>query len=182
MIIRRTVWRIPLAKRSTRRNLLVAFWIVVAAATILTGLGADNRLHWFPDTSIGAAEGLGGGLLVYMMTILAIGHVVDFEGKDPRARTPFQLVNGFIDGALLVGDSTPARIDERDAIIRNKAHFSAFRIMRSFALWGVLIFNIPSMLQHHPWLSAPIAFLMFMILMYLPQTLVLWTEPDMEAE
>jgi hypothetical protein len=185
-MIKRELLGIPLARRNTRRLLLVCFWAVIVASAVLMALRSADllpRLHKMEPAPFGAIDGLTAALLLYIFIRGASGNVVDFEGREFKASSPITSLNGFIDGFRSVGINNTflEKVDERTTSVRNAAHFDAYRKLRSIALWTVLFLTfLSSALEQHEWLAAPLSFLFFLGLMFLPQTLVLWTEPDME--
>ena len=187
MIVKRAVFGISLARRSTRRLLLACFWTTIAAFAGVMALRAADlllRLHKTDPMPIGATDGLTAALIFYLLSRAALGNVVDFEGSEFKASSPIPFLNGFIDGFRSAGINNThfAKIDERTVSIRNLVHFDAYRKLRSVVLWtALLLIFLSSTLEQHKWLAAPLCFIFFLGLMFLPQTLVLWTEPDMEA-
>jgi hypothetical protein len=186
MIVRSAVLGISLERRSTRRLLVVCFWAAITALTVLEGLRAADllpRLHKADPMPYGATDGLTSALLLYIVIRLSLSNIVDFEGREFKASTPIAFLNGFVDGfrSMGINNTSLAKVDERTASIRNLTHFDAYRKLRSFVLWAVvLLWFLPRGLEHQKWLGAPLSFHFFLGLMFLPQTLVLWTEPDME--
>jgi len=185
-MIKRKLLGISLARRNRRRRLLVCFWTVIVAIAVLMALLAADllpRLHKTDPMPVDAVDGVATALLLYILIRGASGNVVDFDGTEFKASAPIALLNGFIDGFRSVGINKTylEKVDERTTSVRNAAHFDAYRKLRSVALWTVLLLTfLSSVLERNEWLAAPLSFLFFLGLMFLPQTLVLWTEPDME--
>jgi hypothetical protein len=158
----------------------------MAAASICIGLRAADllpRLHRMEPSPLGFSDGLAWGLIFYFLIGAIIGRIDNFQYKRFEANTPFPFVNGFLDGirsGRSENEMDPTRIDERDAGIRNVVHFDAYKKIQSLALWGTILLLFSSAKNYPQWLTAPLAFLIFLIVMFLPQTLFLWHEPDME--
>ena len=124
-------------------------------------------------------------MIVYFLIRAITGRVVNFQYKRLDANTPLPFVNGFLDGVRagrFENDTEPARIDERDAGIRSSIHFFAYQKIRTLVQWGTILLVFFFAKNYPQWIAAPLAFLIFLIVMFLPQTLYLCTEPDMEPE
>lgn len=183
MINLRSVFGLSLARRRVRRSLLAIYAILILALAVLTALRDADSLVLFHRQlrPLGIAGGIGAALLVFIVTRLALGNLVDFDGTQTTvARTPSRFLNGFIEGFLVfTKKGYLAHIDERDINLRNAAHYDAFRFMRSVVLVvGIVVLCAPVAI--YPWLESPLAFLVTLAVMYLPHALILWTEPDMD--
>jgi hypothetical protein len=183
MIAINSIFGCTLARQRTRRKLLAGYAILMAAFAVLTALRDANLLPLphRPLQPLGTAGGIGMAVSVFIFTRWVLGNLVDFDGKQLEAvRTPFQFLNGFIDGLCAFSKKTYlSPVDERDVISRNRACYDAFRFLRSIVLVVCIVeFFIPATFQ--PWLEAPFAFLAVLALMHLPQAIILWSEPDME--
>ncbi len=75
--------------------------------------------------------------------------------------------------------------DERDLLVRDRAHYQAYTVLRVSSLvlaLGFLLqighFNLPGLSSYLLLTGFPF----FVLLMTLPQAIILWSEPNMEAE
>ena len=77
-----------------------------------------------------------------------------------------------------------ARLDERETGERDRIHFLAYRIALVLALMmGLILFLMSGYsFQWMNRLALVFFFALTMILLGLPQTIILWIEPDMEPE
>jgi hypothetical protein len=74
-------------------------------------------------------------------------------------------------------------LDERERQDRNRVHFVAYTMARWLAL-GLLVVQLGASFAGTAWLMRignAAFFLLALVLWSLPQSLILWTEPDMEA-
>ena len=72
------------------------------------------------------------------------------------------------------------RLDERELRVRNAAHYRAYGLLR--LLGSALVFA--AVADHINELAAAresLLLLFFLIIEWLPQSILLWTEPDMEG-
>ena len=74
-----------------------------------------------------------------------------------------------------------AALDERTIRLRNAAHYEAYKIVR------ILVFVVPLLIlcfstiwRSVSWLGAPIGLILALLALNLPQSLILWFEPDLE--
>lgn len=74
------------------------------------------------------------------------------------------------------------RLDERDIRLRNAAHYEAYHVLRSFILpLSIIAFLwLETILERYKKIGAPVAALAVLVVYNLPQTLILWWEPDIE--
>jgi len=73
-------------------------------------------------------------------------------------------------------------LDEREIRVRDRVHFVAYTVSRWFALLLFAAYALLSTLNVS-WLAriGPLFFFLLALMLWsLPQTLILWTEPDME--
>ena len=84
-------------------------------------------------------------------------------------------------GSMAAGD---LELDERERQDRNRVHFVAYTMARWLAL-GLLVVQLGASFAGTAWLMRignAAFFLLALVLWSLPQSLILWTEPDMEAQ
>ena len=173
------------ARRRTRRLIVVAYWIVALCVfgivqwkeVLLPGhLGALGLL--FPLQAIVFLPAILGG-------VRAGGIVKPFRGArwvPPPQRDETQTLFG--PPRPLIGSMTAAdlELDERDLRDRDRAHFLAFTVARWMAL-VLLAVQLGAGLISSAWLLGAgnaAFFLLALVIWSLPQSMILWTEPDME--
>jgi hypothetical protein len=77
-----------------------------------------------------------------------------------------------------------ALLDERETRLRDRVHFVAYTVSRWLALALFLLYGFAGMMGTE-WLTITgptFFFLLTMVLWSLPQSIILWNEPDVEAE
>jgi hypothetical protein len=73
-------------------------------------------------------------------------------------------------------------LDERETDERDHVHYVAYTLARWLALFLFVLYGLLGAI-HVPWFGhvGPFFFLLLTLVLWsLPQTLILWTEPDME--
>lgn len=168
MIYKRSFLGIPIARRSNRRWLIVGYWTVVLALT----LSAVALLSEHRRSSAGLQV-----LCTYVFIFAAtgLGRMV-WETSftpDPGIRTLF-------DSALREQRRKNPPMDERQRREWERAHATAYALLSLAA-----IFALP--LQ--PWrllpqaseLRVPLILFVVLAIVNLPQSILLWNEPDMET-
>ena len=178
--------RVDMAPRTNRRALVVSIYVGLAA--LMAGLWMVDGWHVT-------------GVYLWIATILVNrlflggygfgGLVKPFSGQAPRrseAPPPFLML------ALRVYQPPPAaneyRNDEREMRQRDRAHYQAYQAI-TVALAGIWLLadwklRQPRMLS---WVPVTADVMLYglvlaaiMVAITLPQAILLWNEPDMEAE
>lgn len=158
-------------KRRARRWLVVAYWVVVlsyiAALAIVSGRGnqdqVDRAFFWFWWT-----------LIAFPMFLRSI---VTFSTRGSDLQSLLQPAKS---GAGL----EPRPMDERELGLHYRMHTKAYYLLQIFVPVGVLLLTPPEM-HKSIWLvplRIPMLWLLSMVVTSLPQSMILWTEPDMEPE
>jgi hypothetical protein len=163
MINKVTYLGIPLRRRKNRRLLVAGYWAVV-----LLFLGF---IYYSPVLQIlSRGSFLGNGWLGFpciMLTGILFGHLTTCLGG--------------VSGKGLISE-WDGPIDERDIRLRNAAHFEAYQIFRiiivPIAMLSVIAFA--TVWSHYQRLAVPLLPLLWFLVFNLPQSLILWFEPDME--
>ena len=189
MINRRSYLGIPMARRRNRRWLVAGYWASVvailgfaSAAIHQTGFSISPKNWWMPFL-IGLLIGTS---LVFLGGSAQIGPVADFDGDTtpPSRWILVEMVDTLI--RRLTDNHSENRVDsamdERDVRLRNAAHFEAYRLLRSalIPLGIAAVFVFQFVLKGYAFLSIPIYCLLILLIYNLPQTLILWWEPDIE--
>ncbi len=169
----------PLRTQRQRRLLVVLYYAVLVGFAAI-GLWMDKK-GW---GSLVAQTFTFGGLLG---GIRMGGPVKAYDQPDfPLDRdTSIHTLN--IEGRKPFDTSLPEAwvpLDERERTQRDMAHYTAYRILRwSFGLFVLVYFVVT--LWDAAWLADRTLFLLWLFLLYvlsLPQSVVLWTEPQPPAE
>lgn len=184
MINQRTFLGIPLARRRTRRWLVVGYWTSATALLAFGGLLNLARPGWFAQAWYAPFLGLVCGYLGSMLGGNRPGGPVrDFEG---RAADRPELLDNTIRTLMKPANREWQRenrpLDERDIRLRNAAHYEAYRLLELIVLpiAGALFMAFATTLSRYKVLCVPIFVLTFLVVYNLPQSLILWTEQDME--
>ena len=195
MIHKRIYLGIPMGSRRNRRVLVVCYWIVVVmilaggAAVYLRAPGIFDS-PWTPG-AIGIVYAI---VLMFLGGGAQIGPVGDFDGDltPPLRWTPVEAVDRLLYRMRsTAGDRLLDHcFDERDHRLRDYAHYRSYRLLRSVPiLASVFVVAYCGPLDAHPlYLARRYGFwgvmlvVLFSIAFWsLPQSIILWTEPDMET-
>ncbi len=176
MIQRDTYLGFSLRTRSNRRTLVIAYYAFVLALTsVPMMLGRQAWPLLLPQTLVlgGLLGGIqsGGAVKPYHRSML---------GRDPDESPVQQL--GLDPATARLSESR--RLDERETSERDRAHYLAYRgvhgLMVAAAMFGVALYGLnPAWLLHQ---ALPLLWLFAVIVFSLPQSVILWTEPDAMAE
>jgi len=173
------------ARRRTRRLIVVAYWIV---ALCVFGI-----VQWKEVLRPGHLDGL--GLLFPLQAIIFLpailggvragGMVKPFRGVHwAPSQQHDETQTLFGPRRPVVNSMTAAdlELDERDLRERDRMHFYAYTIAR----WLILLFlalQVGAVFLSPDWLlraGDAAFFLLALVIWSLPQSMILWTEPDME--
>jgi hypothetical protein len=166
----------PLRTQRQRRGLVVGYNLFVIAFSVLALWRSHERFPlnlWLQSILLGGMLGgikIGGPVKVYEESNLPIGNggvqTLNLEGRRP--------FNNPLYGSPL---------DEREQTQRDRAHYTAYRILR-WSLCAVVFGYWLSLNWTYAWLSTKGPVLAWILLVYvlsLPQSVVLWTEPPEPA-
>lgn len=178
---------ISVARQSRRRALVLLYWcLFLPFSCWAMFIGEAHHGGWNSS-----ALNLAVQMILFIPALLggvrAGGLVKPFRGihfVPLQEREEIQTLFGkpqTMFGTLTLRDM---EMDEREVALRNQVHFAAYSVMRFAALAVlVLIFlvgiNWPSSL---PRLGPILLYLLTFALWILPQSIILWMEPDMEQE
>jgi hypothetical protein len=163
MINKATYLRIPLRRRKNRRWLVAGYWAVVLLCLA--------SFYWSPVLQIllhGSFRGQGlAGVLAPILTGVLFGYLTTCLGGVSE-RGPITAWDG--------------PFDERDIRLRNAAHFEAYRIFRMIIVPIAIVLAIVfgTVWANYQRLGAPLLILLWLLVFNLPQSLILWFEPNME--
>jgi hypothetical protein len=128
-----------------------------------------------------------GFLLAFLGGSEGIGPLSSFDGSDSvwRRWSLLEMLDTAICRMRGVKQTGPeSGLDERDIRLRNAAHYEAYRVVSRI----VLPLSMPvaiafaTIWSGHKWLLLPIFGGAFLLVWNLPQTLILWWEPDVEEQ
>lgn len=165
-----------LARRAARRWTLVLFWgIFLPFSTFAIGRGLirhPNDPAWVYYTLF--------AINVSFATVMR-SLVKPFYGLPP-APNPATLTSLY--GPARAGQMLASlRVDEREAHQRDHIHFIAYRFLHWFAQGWLALLVVAALIWPGSmrWLAPLFLFLLVAVIGSLPQTLILWTEPDIEV-
>ena len=169
---------ISIARRRTRRVFVIGVW----CATALCGWVFLQEAASHRDRGLGILAFLALQLILQLPNFLggfrSGGMVRPFLDAKPDP----EQVQSLFGPRKPFGQDAP--LDERETGERDRIHFLAYRTALVIALMMFLILFVLSGTSFQ-WMNrlAPVFFFaLTMILLGLPQSIILWTEPDMEPE
>lgn len=166
----------PLRTQRQRRSLVVGFNLFILAFGALALWRSHGRFPLFllPQTLF--LGGLLGGIKID-------GPVKVYEDSSlPLGNGGTQTLN--LEGRRPFNPLGYSPLDEREQTQRDHAHYTAYRMLR-WTLGTLVLAYWLSLNWTNTWLSARLPILAWMLLIYvlsLPQSVVLWTEPQPPAE
>jgi hypothetical protein len=177
MISTNKICGFSLLRRSTRRGLVVTYWCAMLLCSFAF-LGHENF------TAIGALLAL--QMLFLLPQVLGGvrtgGIVKPFRGVHFVPLQERDDVQTLFPAADSSSSYSQAALDERETHERDHVHFIAYTLVRwlalpLFAVYGLFAFIWPAVLSE----IGPLFFFVLTVTLWsLPQSLILWTEPDME--
>ncbi len=158
-------------RRQARRWMVVAYWVVVLsyiAALAIAGRGGsqdqvDRPFFWFWWTLIAFPMFLRG-----LVTFSTRGSDLQSLLQPAKSGTGLE----------------PRPMDERELGLHYRMHTKAYYLLQKFVPVGVLLLTPPEIHQS-AWLIStriPMLWLLSMVVSSLPQSMILWTQPDVEPE
>jgi hypothetical protein len=180
MIDKRSYLGIPLARRSTRRWLVIGTWVLMLL--LVAYFPALLRIR---PVNFGYSGGWAFGIGLLVVNLLSAksgrGIVRDFDLRSSE--------EGPADYSFMTPEDIVARkeaerhnrLDEREVKARNAAHYRAFTVLRwtgSVLVFAAIADQSPSFVD----MRESLLLLFFLLTQWLPQSLILWTEPDMEDQ
>jgi hypothetical protein len=176
MIQQRKFLGISLARRSRRRTLVAGFWIMGFSFAVFAPFlfrGHPRQFSWVFLPFLAQAALLGGEGRKGLVRDFH-GHTPDNEPVDYSFMTPEDI-------AARKEAEKQNRLDEREARARDAAHYKAFELLRwSVPLVAFAAFTEPFI--GFAYVRQALLLLVVLVIQALPQSILLWTEPDMEEE
>jgi len=181
MIRQGKLFGIPLARRRTRRWLVIGYWTIIFSVVSVVSLFHAKSGTFLRLTAFGLP------LIVLLLPGLLGGDgkrgaVRAFQGPTSEEQSGADYTN------MTPDDITEQkrwehenRLDERDVNLRNAVHYKAYSAVR----WIVCVafFVLADPYDRMPSFSPqPLLLLLMLAVWSLPQSIILWTEPDMETQ
>jgi hypothetical protein len=181
MIGRQRWMGIPLARRRNRRGCVALYWLMVASVcTLLAWIGSKNgnplvfdNPTWFYAAAVALTGILGGlgrnGLIRLFPRARQVPDDYSFMTSEDIAAKKKQLKTD--------------QWDERETTALQRYQSRAYSIVRlgSYpALCALIVLDLPATAKY-TFPREPLLWLLLVVLWSLPQTLILWTESDMES-
>jgi hypothetical protein len=178
--------RIDMAPRARRRSLVVLIYATLAAA--MAGFWFLDRWHTTAAYLVLATIPIN---RFFLGGYYFGGLIKPFNGKRPRIP---EVSSNLVLLTLRIYPDEPSeseyKSDERELAQRDRAHYHAYQMLTiaMCVLWLISHFeaNIPNILTRIP---IPIGTVLYglitatmIVAITLPQSILLWTEPDMEPE
>ncbi|HTZ89746.1 MAG TPA: hypothetical protein VMA71_05370 [Alloacidobacterium sp.] len=172
------------ARRSTRRILVVVYWLCIAAFTC--AFLFDQMRHTLDVFGIIIALQILTNLPSLLGGVRAGGVIKPYRGVKWAPLMDRDEVQTVFSGARpVIGSATAAdlALDERETRLRDRVHFVSYTLMRWITLFLFAGYALLALLRPE-WTRQAGLFLFILlalVLWSLPQTLILWNEPDMSA-
>ncbi len=177
MIAPQTLFGLSMERRHDRRLFVLGYATFLALFIVLGVVWNEGFLFGGMLQSVLLAGVLGG--------IRPGGPVKRFSGKETAgddltvttASFPVQTLN--LDHRLPDAGKKIA-LDERETGERDRAHYTAFRLLRWIAmpvctLLALALHDLPRVAERY---GPAVLWALLMLILSLPQTVILWTEPD----
>jgi hypothetical protein len=176
--------RVSMARQARRRALVVAIYAVLAALAVL-----GWRLDGWRSISTWLIWAALGACWLFLGGHYSRGLVKQFNGKGPRNAdampSDLQLLFGLY---RLPANEQEYRNDEKELRDRDRSHYYAYQGIgwALAALWilAILLIHKPHLLARFSLAVDQLLYgifgIFFVLYATLPQSILLWTEPDME--
>jgi len=181
----RKVFGIPVARRRNRRILVIAYACAIAA--FAGAFFFDQARHTLDIFGILIALQMLTNLPALLGGIRAGGVVKPYRGVRwvaffNQEQREFLFGRPAFPGGSL--DPAAAELDERETRLRDRIHFLAYTLARWFALLLFAAFALIAAFRPGSLRQAGLfCFLLLVLILWsLPQTMILWTEPDLSTD
>jgi hypothetical protein len=175
----RTTWGVSINRRSTRRWIVAGYWLMTAFFAFAMLMHSIRHHGSFASMSLVYALFW---LPAFLGGVRAGGAVKPFR----KAHFPMEELrnSGMISlfergGQKALSDG----LDEREMRLRDRVHFVSYTVTRWLALAFFGLYALISA-QHPEWLqtTGPVFLFVLVLVMWgLPQSIILWNEPDVEV-
>lgn len=176
------IFGIRIESRRARRWMVVAYGALIAALCV--GLVRHQARHGVEDLNPWGLFPMFVGFIAILGGVKAGGVVKPFSGRQfAGLPTPGDEGGQTIFGSKRIfPPEESSALDEREENERNRVHYAAYTVSRWLTLGLYLVYaGIGAF--HSAWFPrvGPLfLFLLTLVLWSLPQSLILWNEPDME--
>ncbi len=164
-----------LAKRRNRRGIVALYWglMVPLTAYVVGRAFGRPQTDWF----------------LYPMVVLMVANLYIFsrwgmKPEFPMPRRPdLNMLNFWRGPADVKAIQTDFEFDEREARERDRVHTRSYRTALWFSFGWFAVLTVCELLwpEWSRWLGPVFLCLLIAVMAGLPQTLVLWNEPDLEV-
>jgi hypothetical protein len=202
-MIRKQIFGIPLATRASRRGFVVSYWLAVAAAlaVLFQFPMPPDVSHWTSFLPLLATLAIASNLPLLLGGFSVGGAVGFYEGEKFRNRSihpnpawkawcwvwgqGWKRVAATEEGRQMVQRFLHAvrPVDERETKLRDEAHHRAMRLQLWITYAAAVAYLLMSAADRE--LLARFGFvlleLLLVVAMSLPQSLLLWTMPDVDS-
>jgi hypothetical protein len=176
MMYKRSFLGIPIARRSNRRWLVVAYWtfaisLAMAAIASLKAHPQWNESPHFAFTFILTYTFIFGSAALRRM-------VLDTSFAPEQASGGIRTL---FDSALRGKKIKDQRKnDERDQREWDRAHTKAYALLSLFAIFALLPLQFWQLIPSNSQFRQPMILFLLLVVLNLPQSILFWNEPDME--
>lgn len=180
---------IPLHRRRNRRWLVVGYWaaaLVFFAST--SGLFQDARREgsqFWPWLLFGFVFSL---LAMFLGGSGVGGPIPGWDGTSTELPYWSPLAVACRAIRRMTGQSQPdpqsTPFDERDLWLRNAAYYEAYKLLQQLVIpiAGGLLMAFVTVWSRYKFAAIPVFLLLILVTYNLPQSLILWFEPDMDSQ
>ena len=168
MISRRDLLELLELRRRSRRQLVVAYWIVGLSLLSTTAILIRQRATVLETLS------------PYWFFLAVVWLPLLLQNIRSTLTRPLA-VQSMLSQAKLVTTANPP-IDERDLYVDTRAHYKAYFLVQVLVLPIILFLTLLETRAESGlrFLRVPLLWLAYLLVASLPKSLILWNEPDME--
>ncbi len=170
-------WGWSVSRQSTRRRIVIVYWLFTAIFSYLVLVQAVRHHGNFFDAMLF-------NILIFLPAMLggvrAGGMVKPFRRTFWASMSDHEEMLSFFHRNQPIAQSD--ELDERETRLRDRIHFISYTAMRWFALAVFALYALFGWIRPE-WLGVTgpmFLFLVVIMLWSLPQSIILWNEPDVE--
>jgi hypothetical protein len=157
-------------KRPARRRLVIAYWLgVLLSIGTLSLVGQRHE----PGHVDGVFFSFWRTLILLPMLLRALTTFSTNRSDLQTLMKPAESGRGFV----------PRQLDERELSLHNRMHTKAYYLLQ-ILIPAIVLLLTPPEIYRSAWVTSfriPLLWLLAMLVTSLPQTMILWTEPDVEG-
>lgn len=173
MMCRRSFLGLPLARRSNRRRIVLGWWLVTLALLTASALALRAHPEWTHSWL--------SGYCFAILLVLASSMTRWMWAPQPDPRKVSAGVRTLFDTSWRRAQRESPPCDERELVEWSRAKSIAYD---AFVLAAVLALPLRSgsLILARPWLRESLIWFAIFFILNLPQSIYLWSEPDVEME